>query len=310
VLAVALAGCRLPPRPAGRGSADSDENQAVLDKLQGYLDCLGDHSQPVFRIADRYRRRQADPTAGFDAHPGVEPSPDPHKCITAIQDARKQRPPLPEIDAAAERFAAALQRVFALTTAAYGALDPGAGTRDRTGANAPPAELGSAFADFDTAQAALFDQVSQLNHEVHLDQVSRLEQRDGRTLEIRTELMMLRAEELVRFAATPWDRLDKLDLTAFGAALDRVDGAVEDTASFASAHPKDAEGFARFWSFVDDARSYVIAGHQLVRRARDRVAYSDAERIMAGAGNEAAIVGSPGALARAYNVVVEDFAHR
>ena len=92
--------------------------------------------------------------------------------------------------------------------------------------------------------------------------------------------------------------------------LDRVDSAVEDAANFATAHPKDAEDFARFSSFLDDARSYVIAGHQLARRARDRVAYSDAERIMAGAGNEAAIVGSPGALARAYNAVVEDFAHR
>lgn len=308
-LAVALAGCRQPPRPPGRGSADSDENQATLDKLQGYLDCLNDHSQAVFRIADRFRRRQAAPPAGGDPHPGVELPPDPGKCLKAIQDARKQRPPLPEIDAAAERFATALQRVFTLTTAANGAPAPG-GVDPRTSAGALLGELGPAFHDFDTAQAALFDQVSRLNHEVHADQIARLEQRDGQTLAVRTELVMLRAEELVRFAATPWDHLDQLDLAALGTALDRVDGAIEDTASYVAAHPKEAEEFGRFWSFIDDARSYVIAGHQLARRARDRVAYSDAEQIMAGAGNDAAIVGSPGALARAYNAVVEDFAHR
>ncbi len=310
VLAVALAGCRQPPRPPGRGSADSDENQAMLDKLQGYLECLRDHSQPVFRIADRFRRLQGELPASADSRAVIEPSPDPQKCLKALQDARKQRPALPALDAAADRFGAALQRVFTLTTAAHGGGVPDAGARDRARGDALPPELAPAFAEFDTAQAALFDQVSQLNHEIHLDQVARLEQRDGRTLAVRIELMMLRAEELVRFAATPWDHLDRLDLAVFGAALDRADNAVEDTASFATAHPKEADDVARFGSFIEDARSYVIAGRQLARRARDRVAYSDAEKIMAGAGNEAAIVGSPAALARAYNAIVEDFAHQ
>jgi hypothetical protein len=312
-VAVALGGCRQPPRPPARGSADSDENQAVLEKLQGYLDCLRDHSQPVFRVADLYRRRQRDAPPGAAARAAVELTPDPAKCTRAIEDARKQRPSLPEVDAAADQFATAVQRVFTLTTTAHRAVDPGDkpgdSAHDRARGEALQPELLAAFAAFDAAHTALFDQVYRINHEVHTDQVKRLEQRDGRNLAVLVELMMLRAEELVRFAATPWDRLDQLDLAAFGAALDRTEEAVEDAASYATAHPKDAEEFGRFGPFLDDARSYLTTGRELARRARDHVAYTDAEKIMAGAGNEAGIVGSPAAFARAYNVVVEDAGH-
>ena len=107
-----------------------------------------------------------------------------------------------------------------------------------------------------------------LNRAVHVDQVARREQRDGRTLAIRYEHVMLAAEDLVRFAATPWNHLERLDLAAFTALLDALDRDVVDMVAQAVAHPETVASVGGYWGYLQHARDYLVSGEQLATRAR------------------------------------------
>jgi hypothetical protein len=313
VLAITVAGCsRAPKRPPGPGSADTDENQAMLGKLAGYIECLNDHAARTFQIADSYATRLGGKPPTVDSRVLLQVAPDPTRCLRAIDAAQKLPPALPELEADAARFAAAIKAVFELTTRGHAYFDrDNHATYDPAKGVALHPEIVAAFAAFDAAQGALFDAVSQLNHKVHVDQQARLEKRDGRVVISIAERMMIEAEDLVRYAATPWNRVDKLDADALFAQLDLYENLIEELASSSLAHPEDADRIGgRIPALLDLARGYLVVGRQLAQRAKDHAAFTEAEQAMIAAGNEAAVTGAPAAMARAYNRLVEDYNQR
>lgn len=305
VLAIALLGCGQGKRPPAASSADTVENQAILTKLHGYIDCLGDHSSRVFRVADVYRERVGGNPPTAETNVRLQASADPKECLEAISAAQALPPRLPELDAAGVAYGKAVADVFALTAAGHGYYDRGSETYDLAKGLALHPELVAAFDAFDEAQGTLFDQVYLLNRTVHIDQLARREKKDGRKLVTISDAVMVEAEGLVRFAATPWDQLDQLDLPALTLQLGGLENVLEKMTAYALDHEEETDAFEGFQTLVAHANAYVIAAKQLVHRARGNVAYTDADKIMIGANNEAGVPGTPAAMVKTYNRLAE-----
>jgi hypothetical protein len=292
-----LAGSLLACSPRATKNRVESEEQTTLRKLDGYLQCHLDHSQIVFRAEDRYRLDFADGAPGPDRVVVLKATPDPAKCLEAIAAARSLPPSMPELENAGAAYATELARIYHLTS-----------TYDRNKAAQLHAELLTAFDAFDHAQAALFDQIYAINRRVHMAQLALREQTDD-PVRVLIERTQLAAENVARFAAVPWNELDKLDTVALANSIAQLELLIESLYELEKEEPLVAEKVDYFPSFRDDARALVTAARQLARRAHDNLPYTDAEKLMIREGNAARVVGSPAALADIYNRLADPWSH-
>jgi hypothetical protein len=280
-VAVVLVACRRPPH-----ARPPDADHALVGKLDGYAPCLGDKAAAVFRIEDDFESR------GSDAPLVVASTPDPEECLDAIAKTAKREPHLAKMEAAAAAYGQAYQAVYVQTAAVHG------GHGDRV-------QLAAAFAAFDAAEGALFDLVYVAHREVAVRLLAARERKHGKTLSLLGDRMMLAAEDLVRFGATRADRVTSIDVVAAQRALDAYQDAMTALVSYANDHAKEA--FPKFYGVDDAMHDYLASARQLVARARDQVAYTDAEKIAIAAHAEDHVTGTPAALVAAYNHLVYAF---
>jgi hypothetical protein len=156
----------------------------------------------------------------------------------------------------------------------------------------------------------LFDIVLRLNREVHIDQLARKVQKEGATLPIAIESVMVHAEGLVAQMATTFDRLEALDAMALSDELAKLEKLGQQMTARAAAESKEVTAFDGYYSFEHHLRIFVVATRQLIARARERVAYSDAEKLMIAANNESGVPGTPAAAIAAYNKLAEIYGVR
>jgi hypothetical protein len=274
--------------------APKDE-QAMLGKLEGYLRCISDLVPNVFATADAYRASVGSQPPTLDTPLIVRPIDDPSSCLAGVMASQLASPPRVQLDVHGLAFADALVSVATLTRAA--ANNPSPGQRLEL-----HGKLAAAFDTFDTTEAALFDDVERANHALHVSAIARKETKLGRVLVVLVDDIILRAEDVVRASATPIAHLDELDTTTLLANLAAFESAIEDATAYIADHPKEVEGpLLTVWVTIDHAKLLRVAATQLVTRAREHVAFSDSEKIMLSSNNEAGVVGTPGALADAYN---------
>lgn len=309
-LGIALVACKASSKTARPPRADDPENQAVLAKLQGYIHCLEDHSKRVFQTADAYLKPLGGNAPTVDSLVVLQPTAEPDQCIEAVAAAKQKQPALPDLELAGDRYAQALASVFALTSEAAAYFDRQTSEHDSARRVALHGKLVAAFAEFEHAQAQLFDRVFRINREIHVDQLARREKKDGQSLAVRADKLMLDAEGFVQVAATTWDRLDALDTAVLTARLTEVEHDLNELAVYSLAQPAETKTFGGYSQFEDHARLFVIASRQLIKRAHDRVAYSDTEKLMIGAGNEASVAGAPASVIAAYNRLVDVYGPR
>jgi hypothetical protein len=303
VTAITLAACATKaPAPITK---DSPENQATLRKLEGYIVCLGEAHHNL-EVADRYRERYAThPPSATDDTP-VQPATDPERCDDSVLASVPLEPRLPEIDIAALDYLDAETETYALTVTMHTAFDHDGPLYNPAAGIALHPRLLAAFDRFDAAQATLFDRVFALNHKIHIDQLARRTKQEGRTFPVMLEDMILRAETVIPYASVSSDRLDAIDVAGMTAAIAGLQSAVDEVTAYTELNPKDPVVLAPgFWHVPIDAKQYVAAARQLAVRARDHVAYTDAEKVQIAAHNEAAVVGTPAAMIEAYNQLLD-----
>lgn len=300
IVAAALSACDTPKKRPAAAPPDTAENQALMRKLQGYLECHADHSEHVFRIADNYRKQfeHTPPTATSAV--ALTALKHPLDCLAAIQDAKQLPPAMPALETAGNAYARALFEIYRLTS-----------SYDANQAAALHPRLLEAFTEFDTAQAALFDQLYELNRGVHLAQHARRLQKEGRTLEVVAEAALLAGELVARYASAPSHGLDRLDTQKLAASVAELEVMLEEIAvhdAFVAPEGKEPDlvkAFEGYTTLLERGRTLATAARQLVQRAHNRVAYSASEQLMIDAGNEAEVVGTPASVAHAYNRFVE-----
>lgn len=307
VLAITMIACT-PSRPPRARVIDTPESQEVLAKLKGYTSCLDEHSARVFEIADDYARRLGGREPTPDTRVFLHASPDPQDCVEAIDEAQALPPASPALERAGAAFARAIEAVHALTKDARDRFDPRSAAYDPAKGVASYGPLIAAFREFDRAQGALFDEVRRLDLEVRRGQLARVEQAVGRTIVVLVDLMLLRGEELIALAATPPDQLERLDVKAAATQLAAFEDALAEAVARARAEPSEMQAHVkRFNVLADRARMLVSATRQLIQRASDELAFTDAERITIAVGDERTVVGTPAAMVAAYNKLVESY---
>jgi hypothetical protein len=293
-LVAVAAGLACTSRAKSNDTGADAANQTLLRKLDGYLTCHTDHTRKVFRIADLYRQRFADAPPGPDSEVVLPPASDPAECLEAIEAARQLPPALPALDAAGAAYGAAIADVRRLTV-----------SYDRTRAAELHPQLLAAFGAFDRAQAALFDQLYTLNRTAHIAQFAVRAHGEVDAIENIVEKLELAAEDVARFAAVPWNELERIDTTALQNSVAGLERSIESLHAFEERQPEQIKLDESFYTILDHADDLAAAARGLARRARDRVAYSDAEQLMIRAGNEANVAGTPASLAHAYNDLAE-----
>lgn len=288
VLLLALAACSKTPRPP-KAQTDTPENQALLAKLEPYVLCL-DQAARVFELADLARAGR---------WTAVRSIPEPKACLRFLLEAGRQPLAHPDLERAGLHYGESLTHVWALTAAR--ADWPAATDPER-------AQLVATFDAFDAAHGALFDLVFALNRKVHIDQLARHEQRHGRTLAVLAEQAVLDAEALVQVLGARWDRVHTLDAERLSLAIAAFERSLEDVNARALEDAKEAEGLMEeFWAFRDRGRAYARAARELEIRVRDKVPFTDEDRLRIAANNEGAVAGSPAAAIDAYNFFLEAY---
>jgi hypothetical protein len=286
-------GCARPRKSIDPTLADE---QAMLTKVHGYLDCLNNESSYVFSAADAYREqvRNHAPTAAMRIEISVPP--DPATCLDAIAAAAKLEPHVPELETAAANFARDLSSVYERSRSSRDYYET---------ANAGPTKateldraLSAAYDAFDTSQGVLFDRVFELNRKYHLAQAARRAKTEKVALPQLAERVELEAEALVECAATGSEA--SLAGCGFETHIAMFASVLEDYKTYAKTHPDevDATGVS---SFVEDAGRLVVAAREMAGRLQTNVAYSATENLMIESGDGAKVVGSPAAVIEAYN---------
>jgi hypothetical protein len=91
------------------------------------------------------------------------------------------------------------------------------------------------------------------------------------------------------------------DLSAIAQALNQYEANVKATDKLAESEKKIGS------MFVSEAKSFLTTAKQLMRRIRDKVPYSQGDRMMLNAGSGWMVEGSPPRLLRDYNELIEAY---
>jgi hypothetical protein len=306
VAAITAASCaRRPKRP--KGAADSDENQAILHKIQNYITCL-DAAPHVFELADTYVTRFGTTPPTEKTEYPLHASPDSGQCWEMVVRSAQLAPHDAALEHAANAYLGALVTLEALTTAERDAFDPLSKAYAPARGVALHPQVLAALQAFDPIANELYDRVFELNRKTHEDQFHRRLAADGHTFEMSNEDLMLRAEDIVRRAAVSSDHLDSLpidDLATRVAALDMV---AQEIIAYSVDKQKSADELMKPYRPMADAiHAFMLAAKQLIARERQHIAFSDFDKLLIAAGNEKDVPGTPAALVEAYNKLVDQY---
>jgi len=114
---------------------------------------------------------------------------------------------------------------------------------------------------------------------------------------VSVEAVMIAAKRVLRSMET-----DKPNVAVMTQAVNDYEALVKSTEKLA------AESDAKIGSFfISNAKSYLVTAKQLMRRIRDKVPYSQGDRMMLGSGGGWMVEGSPQRLMRDYNQLVDSY---
>ncbi|WP_394824105.1 YiiG family protein [Pendulispora albinea] len=282
------------------------EEEAIGEKLNAYIDCINSISDRFHDSGQRYFS-WADPEKGPTGKErviyGLYTISDPAKCAAGIEKAKTMKPSIPELEAAGTAYAAAVTSGFPVLKDANDYYDQKNYKDDKMAkGRALHPQLVSAFEGFDKADKALRAQVDTLNRQVKERTLAKLEKTEGKKLAYWRSYTMLVAEDVVKLGDS--HPLDKVDLPKLTAKIDEYEKAVNELNNYIGAHKDEADKFMMITALASEAKSFLVAAKELMRRVRDKVPYSSGEKMHLGGSSEWMVEGSPGKLVKAYNSLV------
>jgi len=301
---------------AGAGESDDSETaetasataeeDAIGEKLNPYIDCINGVSDRVHDAENRYFSWVNDktgPTGKERSVYGLYSISDPANCVTGVTKARTMKPSIPDLETAGAAYAAAATTAYPVMKEANDYYDQKNYKDDKMakGKEFHP-KLVSAFEGFDKADKALRTQVDTLNRQVKERSLAKVEKAEGKKLAYwRTDTMLL-AEDLVKLGDS--HKLENLDVPKFTAKIDEYEKAVTELANYIGSHKDEASKYIMIDSLVSEAKDFLVAAKELMRRVRDKVPYSTGDKMNLGGSSEWMVEGSPGKLVKNYNELV------
>lgn len=296
-LAIGAAALLVPP---GAGPARS-QTSAINEKINAYIGCINRLSE---RSHDSRRRYfswvgKNGPTGKERIIYGLYTIYDTTDCRKKVEAANAMEPRDAELEKAAADYAQAVGILEGLLKEAddYYTQENYKDDKMAKGRAMHPT-LVAAWEAFANADRRLRAGVDELQDALAGQRIAEIERTEGLNDRYHIEAVMLSGKRLMRVqtASLP-------DLAAMSKALEDYEAILKATETYAAVN----KGSKISSGFVSTAKSYLTTAKQLMRRVRDKVPYSQGDRMMLDAGGGWMVEGSPARLTRDYNQLVESY---
>ncbi len=158
--------------------------------------------------------------------------------------------------------------------------------------------LVAAWDAFASADKMLRAGIDAIQDKRAVERLAEIERSEGRQARFHVEALMIGAKQVFRAQSA-----DPPDAARITAALAEYEGMVKATEAYAEAN----KGSKISSGLVSSAKSFLVTAKLLMRRVRDKVPYSQGDRMMLNSGGGWMVEGSPPRLTRDYNQLVDAY---
>ena len=269
------------------------------EKLNAYVGCINRLSERSHESRKRYFSwaSKGGPTGKERIIYGTYTIYDTADCRKAVEKANGIEPRDAALEAAASAYVGAVGALEPLLKEAadYYSQEDYKDDRMAKGRALHP-RLVAAWDAFGNADKALRGGIEAINDRGAAARLAEIESKEGRKARYHVQALMIQAKRVLRTQDT-----GKPDMTAITQALNEYEGTVK------ALEQLPAEE-AKVGSFMlGSAKSFLTSAKQLMRRIRDKVPYSQGDRMMLGSGGGWMVEGSPPRLLRDYNQLIEAY---
>lgn len=283
------------------GSARA-ENSSLNEKINAYVECINRLSERSYESRERYFSwvGKKGPTGKERIIYGTYTIYDTSDCKGNVEKANALDPRNAELEAAASAYVESVVALEPLLKEAddYYSQENYKDDKMAKGKAMHPhlVDAWTAFANADTKLRAGIDVVQDM---LAAEALADIESTEGRKGRYHIQALMMHAKRLMRAQST-----EKPDLAKITQTLGDYETTTKATEAYADADKDSKIGS----SFVSAAKSYLVTAKQLMRRVRDKVPYSQGEKMILNSGGGAWMVeGSPGRLMHDYNQLIESY---
>lgn len=287
-----------PQTPSSDQGKPAAAPSALTEKLNAYVGCINRLSERSYDSRRRYFSwvSKNGPTGKERIIYGLYTIYDTSDCRKNVEKANALEPRDAELEAAATAYADAVSKLEPLLNEAddYYKQEDYKDDKMAKGRALHP-RLIAAWDAFAAADKALRTGVDTINDRRALERLAAIEAAEGRKARYHVEALMIQAKRLFRATdqATP-------DVGAITAALNEYEATVRTLDGLAAEAKLDS-------FFISGAKTYLTSAKQLMRRIRDKVPYSQADRMMLSGGGGWMVEGSPQRLLRDYNALIDAY---
>lgn len=301
VLGLALAiGAAALLAPTVPGPALS-QSSAVNEKINAYIACINRLSERSYDSRRRYFSwvSKNGPTGKERIIYGLYTIYDTTDCKKKVEAANAMEPRDADLEKAAADYAEAVGILEGLLKEAddYYTQENYKDDNMAKGRAMHPT-LVAAWEAFANADQRLRSGIDELQDALASQRIAEIERTEGINDRYHIEAVMLSAKRLMRVQTT-----SKPDIAAISKAVEDYEAILKATETYAAVNKGSKIGS----SFVNSGKSYLTTAKQLMRRVRDKVPYSQGDKMMLDAGGGWMVEGSPARLTRDYNQLVESY---
>jgi len=287
---------------AATGQEAADPDDALSEKLGEYIYCLNYTDKSVSGSRKYYLSWADEKTGptGKERYVGGVGSIDSDMCIKSLDKAQAMPPSLPEVQAAATAYKAALLELIPIASTAEKYYKQNDYKDDKLAKGKQMhAPLMAAFAKFETADKTFDDLVTRMNEDLGARQLQKLAKDPKNRLQYLAKLAMARSKDLIRLVDI--GALKDLDAAKYQAALESVEKANTDLESYATSNKAEVDKISLFSSYLGDQEEFIKAGKELMRRKRDN---KDFNKESASESSPESVDGHPAQVIDKYNHMI------
>ena len=265
----------------------------LTQKLNAYIGCINRLSERSYDSRERYFSwaPKKGPTGKERIVYGTYTIYDTSGCKQDVAAANALEPHEPELEDAASAYVEAVTALEPLLkeTNAYYEQEDYKDDKMAKGKALHP-RLVAAWEAFAAADTKLRERIETIQDKAAVEKLAEIEKSEGRKAHYYIEALMMSAKRLIRLqTAEPPD-------------LARITEALAEYESLAKATEEYAGSV-----FNTEAKGFLVTSKQLMRRVRDKVPYSNGDKMMLNAGSGWMVEGSVPRLTRDYNELVDSY---
>lgn len=276
------------------------QSSTATEKLNAYVGCINRLSSRAYDSQSRYFSwaPKSGPTGKERIIYGLYTIYDTDDCKKGVESANALEPRDAALEAAASAYVSAVTTLGPLLKEAddYYTQENYKDDKMAKGRALHP-KLVAAWDAFSAADVHLRSSVDAINDRRKLEQLREIEAKEGRTARYYVEAVMIDGARVLAL-----EDADKPDIDAITRAVTAYEATVK-----ALEDAKTADGGKVDSMFTSNAKAVLVTSKQLMRRIRDKVPYTQGQKLMMDARSGWMVEGSPARLLRDYNQLVDSY---